>query len=156
MSICNCWISQWLCLSNGNNFCRNIMVEYVYYRWSEISSFSSLLKSFKTYYIANFTYSENELQDKFVLLGTNLYLGICLDSSLTVSYMRTFFCCHWATEWSPVWDHIEVDYQLWSLQPNSGTCHFSNSSNPLGEFEKWLLPLNKYRGVYTDILPAFL
>ena len=110
MSICNFWISQWLCLLNGNNFCRNIMVEYVYYRWSEISSFSTLLKSFKTYYIANFTYSENELQDKFVLLGTNLYLGICLDSSLTVSYMRTFFCCHWATEWSPVWDHIEVDY----------------------------------------------
>ena len=92
------------------------------------------------------------MQDRFVLYGTNLYIGNCLDSSFTVSYMRNFFCCQWATEWSPVWDHKEVDW-LRSLQPNSGTGHFSNSSNPFGEFEKWLHPLNKYRGVYIDILP---
>ena len=42
------------------------------------------------------------------------------------------------------------------IRDRSGISHFSNSSNPFGEFEKWLLPLNKYRGVYIDILPISL
>ena len=41
-------------------------------------------------------------QTNLSCFGTKMYLGICLDSSLSGSYMRDFLCCHQATEWSPV------------------------------------------------------
>ena len=68
--------------------------------------------------------------------GANLYLGIQPGSSFSGSYMRDFFCCNWATEWPPVWGHIEVAIIGYFI-----ICHFQILQIPFDGFEKWLQPL---------------